>query len=66
MLVLALWAWTSSPVPASAQQSFPLAPVRGLDELFPVPADNPLTPARVALGERLFHDKMLSVDRSVS
>ncbi|RMG98010.1 MAG: cytochrome-c peroxidase [Deltaproteobacteria bacterium] len=32
----------------------------------PVPADNPMTPAKVALGERLFFDGRLSVDGSRS
>ena len=32
----------------------------------PVPADNPLSPERVALGSRLFLDPILSSDRSVS
>ena len=32
----------------------------------PVPADNPLTKGKALLGRRLFHDPILSVDRSVS
>lgn len=32
----------------------------------PVPADNPLTPAKVALGERLFFEPVLSADGKVS
>jgi cytochrome c peroxidase len=32
----------------------------------PVPADNPLTPARVALGRRLFFDPVLSADKTVA
>lgn len=32
----------------------------------PVPADNPLTPEKVALGRELFLDPILSADRSVS
>jgi cytochrome c peroxidase len=32
----------------------------------PVPADNPQTPAKIALGDRLFHDKRFSVDGTVS
>jgi cytochrome c peroxidase len=31
-----------------------------------VPADNPMTPEKVALGEKLFFDKRLSADRTVS
>jgi cytochrome c peroxidase len=32
----------------------------------PAPADNPTTPEKVALGERLFHDKALSRDRTLA
>ena len=32
----------------------------------PFPKDNPPTPEKIALGERLFHDRQLSVDGSVS
>jgi cytochrome c peroxidase len=40
---------------------------RPLAELvMPVPADNPLTDAKIALGRRLFFDARLSKDRSVS
>jgi len=38
----------------------------GLAEIRPVPTDNPLTAARVALGRRLFFDPILSADRSVA
>jgi len=38
----------------------------GLDEFVPTPDDNPLTPAKVALGRRLFFDSMLSIDRRLS
>jgi cytochrome c peroxidase len=38
----------------------------GLARDRPVPADNPLTPAKVQLGRRLFFDPLLSADRSVS
>lgn len=43
----------------------PAAPL-GLDLYFPVPESNPLTTAKVALGERLFFDPALSADRSVA
>lgn len=36
----------------------------GLDAFLPVPEDNPLTPARMALGRRLFMDPILSRDRT--
>lgn len=32
----------------------------------PVPPDNPMTPAKVKLGDKLFHDKRLSADGTVS
>ena len=32
----------------------------------PVPADNPLTPARIALGDKLFHDQRFSATGDVS
>ena len=41
-------------------------PPLGLDLYRPVPEDNPITPAKVALGERLFHEKRLSRDRSIA
>lgn len=40
--------------------------VRGLDLYMPVPEDNPITVEKVALGRRLFHDRRLSRDRSIS
>lgn len=39
---------------------------RSLPRSAPAPADNPTTVAKVALGKRLFFDKGLSLDRSVS
>ncbi len=38
----------------------------GLDLYMPVPESNPLTPEKVALGRRLFHDRRLSRDGSLS
>ncbi|MEZ5361046.1 MAG: cytochrome c peroxidase [Bryobacterales bacterium] len=38
----------------------------GLDAYMPVPAENPLTPEKAALGKRLFEDPVLSADRTVS
>lgn len=32
----------------------------------PVPADNPLTPEKIALGRRLYYDPLLSVDKTVA
>jgi cytochrome c peroxidase len=39
---------------------------RGLDLYMPVPPDNALTAAKVKLGARLFHDRTLSADGSLS
>ena len=39
---------------------------RGLDEYVPVPVDNPATAVKVALGERLFFDSVLSADGDTS
>lgn len=38
----------------------------GLDLNMPVPKDNPLTPAKIALGKRLFNDNRLSADETMS
>ncbi|WP_367025784.1 cytochrome c peroxidase [Methylococcus sp. ANG] len=40
-------------------------PALGLPKL-PVPADNPLTPARIALGRKLFYDRRLSLNQTFS
>ena len=38
----------------------------GLDLYLPVPEDNPLTAEKIELGRRLFHDRRLSRDRSIT
>jgi cytochrome c peroxidase len=38
----------------------------GLDAYMPVPLDNPLTPAKIQLGKRLFSERRLSRDGSIS
>lgn len=48
------------------QERFRLSTPLGLDEYFYVPEDNPLTPEKIELGRRLFFDKLLSQDRSIS
>lgn len=53
---------TPMPVPA-AQRGYVW---QALPEVAPAPAWNPTTPEKVALGERLFHDKALSADRTVA
>jgi cytochrome c peroxidase len=70
LLVVALVAGgqTEPPVPMDTPPSeLPLDEIPyGLDLERPVPADNPLTPAKVQLGRRLFFDPILSVDRKVA
>ena len=39
---------------------------QALPERAPVPAGNPMSPAKIALGEKLFHDKSLSRDGKVA
>lgn len=58
-IVLAAWL---SVVGASQVLPIPL----GLDAYMPVPADNPLTPDKIALGAALFSDPLLSADRTTS
>ncbi len=48
--------------PAPQRPELPL----GLDLYMHVPDDNPLTPAKVALGRMLFFDSLLSADRSLA
>src|SRR5689334_15660058 len=38
----------------------------GLDLYMPVPEDNPITPEKIEQGRRLFSDRRLSRDRSLS
>jgi len=51
-------------IPAAAQQR--LAVPLGLDAYLPWPESNPFSPAKVALGRRLFLEKQLSRDGTVS
>ncbi len=55
-----LW-WVPRPGPCQ-----PLPPLLGLDAYLAVPAENPLTMRKSELGKRLFFDKRLSADGSVS
>lgn len=50
-----------TPPPAPAEPRW-----RPLPALVPHPADNPPTPARIALGRRLFHEPRLSADGQVA
>jgi cytochrome c peroxidase len=55
---------------AVAGPSGPVRPARhawaALPDVAPAPAHNPTTPARIALGERLFHETRLSGDGTLS
>jgi cytochrome c peroxidase len=51
---------------AEAAAAAPAAPPPALALHRNIPPDNPLTPAKVALGRRLFHDPLLSADRSLA
>src|SRR5687767_5985341 len=51
-------------VTAARPQALP--PPAGLDEYVPVPGNNPITPIKIRLGERLFFDAGLSADRQRS
>ena len=61
-MLAALTALACAPAPRPRDAATPL----GLDLYFPVPADNPSTAAKVALGRRLFFDSLLSADRTVA
>ncbi len=64
-LVLTLGAACAAPTPAphtTAQFAIP----RGLDRYRPVPEYNPLTAAKVALGQSLFFDSILSVNQALA
>jgi len=62
LLVVASGCDVSSPVtPARVEVPLP----EGFDPL-PVPPQNPLRPERIALGERLFFDPLLSRDQTIS
>jgi cytochrome c peroxidase len=56
----------TAPVTIAGTSSRPRVVPRGLDLLMPSPANNPLRPHTVALGRRLFFDRMLSSDGSVA
>lgn len=44
----------------------PKQPPLGLDAYMPTPPDNPVTPEKAALGRKLFFDKRLSLDNTLS
>ncbi|HKQ85200.1 MAG TPA: cytochrome c peroxidase [Candidatus Acidoferrales bacterium] len=47
-------------------QAVPFRIPLGLDHNMPIPKDNPVTPAKIALGQRLFNDYRLSGDETVA
>jgi cytochrome c peroxidase len=55
--------WSSFPLPESGPLGYAW---QALPAVAPAPPDNPTTPEKVALGQRLFHDPALSRDHSVS
>ena len=70
LLAASLWWWPKPATVGTARQGQPT-----LEELkrtfarptyLPAPADNPATPAKLALGQRLFEDKRLSVTGTIS
>lgn len=52
--------------PAGGVETWRMAIPLGLDAYMPIPEDNPLTAEKVALGQRLFADPVLSRDRKTS
>lgn len=61
---------TSKPSPTPMQQpaattQLPDNPMRGLPTV-PIPADNPRTPAKIALGQQLFEDRRFSANGEIS
>lgn len=65
VLIALVAARTEANVEQAASSWKPPIPL-GLPEDLPVPADNPLTSAKVELGKQLFFDKRLSKDGSAS
>lgn len=59
---------TPAPEPAAAKMPVTEAPLPPLPKMpeMPIPEDNPQSDAKVALGKKLFFDKRLSVDGSMS
>ena len=51
---------------ATALAAAPKQPPLGLDAYMPTPPNNPMTAEKAALGRKLFFDKRLSLDNTVS
>ncbi len=62
MRLASYWALTFLICGGALAESRPL----GLDLYRPVPVENPITPEKVALGQRLFRERLLSRDRSIA
>lgn len=56
---------TPSPEPTTQNNGASIDNLLGLPEV-PIPSDNPQSPAKIALGDKLFHDKRFSIDGTVS
>lgn len=68
LVLAALFAYTradTNPVSVNPQSAADENNLLGLPPV-PIPANNPQTPAKIALGDKLFHDKRFSVDGTVS
>jgi cytochrome c peroxidase len=65
-LLLATLGWRALALEVLAARYSLTAIPLGLEPSRPIPVDNPLTPAKVELGRRLFFDPILSADQSVS
>lgn len=57
-----IWGWNESSTKQRRQNQIPL----GISPFLPIPEDNPLTSEKAKLGRRLFLDKNLSADGSIS
>lgn len=66
VLSIASLAALTALVAATPAAATPRNPPLGLDAYMPTPPENPVTPEKAALGRRLFFDKLLSRDRSIS
>ena len=64
-LMIAALLLASHSSPGSAQEAFNLQIPLGLKAM-KIPADNPLTQAKIDLGKQLYFDKRLSVDDTVA
>ncbi len=64
-ILLAGGVWFALPAGAEAPPPGASAPPLGLPPV-PIPADNPQTPEKIALGKKLFHDKAFSSTGDVS